>query len=71
MGSNLPSVAALTITPSSDQNWLHNFFLSNSHAPTLYLELHAEEITGLGHAVLFDYEPRLTTWVDKEYKLTS
>lgn len=37
----------------------------------MHLELRTEEITGLGHADLFDYEPSLATWVDKEYKLTS
>lgn len=57
------------VTPTSDQNWSHHFFLSNSHPLTLHLELHTEEIAG--HADLFDYEPSLATWVDKEYKLTS
>jgi len=59
------------ITPTSDQNRILSFFLSNSRPLTPHLELHTEEITGLGYAGLFDYEQRLATWVDKEQKLTS
>lgn len=58
------------IKPASDQNQIHFFFLSNCRPLTLHLEL-TGEITSLGHADLFDYEPGLATWVDKEYKLTS
>lgn len=38
---------------------------SISHPLTLHLELHAEDVTGLGHADLLDYEPSLAVWVHR------
>lgn len=51
------------ITPT--QIRIGSTFFSISHPLTLHLGLCAEDVTGLGHADLLDYEPSLATSVHR------